>query len=58
MIHLVLAAVLATAFGNVMLATLATAQVREFNCVGAATLEDDTFAITFALAEITISETG
>lgn len=31
----------------VLLTTSAWSQVREFNCVGAAALDDDTFAITF-----------
>ena len=31
-----------------LLALPAMAQVREFNCVGAADLEDDSFAVTFA----------
>lgn len=44
------------AFLLVLLATPALGQVREFNCVGAAELDDDAFAITFPSRDDRVGE--
>ncbi len=44
------------ALGLILLAAPASAQIREFSCVGAAALEDDSFAVNFAARADTLGE--